>query len=104
MTAVVCAKSDIEGAKLAACKPDYIAVEPPELIGGTISVSSTRPELIRSAVKKIPCSVLVGAGIKSGGDVRAALALGAKGILVASGVVKAPDPEKALRELAEAFQ
>ena len=104
MIAVVCAKDDTEGAVLAAFEPDYIAVEPPELIGGSISVSTARPELISNAVRKISVPVLVGAGIKNGEDVAVAKKLGAQGILVASGVVKAADPETVLKELAEAMQ
>ena len=44
-------------------------------------------------------AVLCGAGVKTGEDVRTALDLGAKGVLVASGVVKASKPEEALRDL-----
>jgi triosephosphate isomerase len=43
--------------------------------------------------------VLCGAGIKSENDVRRAMELGAKGILVASGVVKAKDIEKSMENL-----
>jgi triosephosphate isomerase len=43
--------------------------------------------------------VLCGAGVKTGKDVRRALELGAKGVLLASGVVKAKDPRKALQDL-----
>jgi len=37
-------------------------------------------------------------------DVRVGLKLGARGILLASGVVLAEEPEKELRELAAAFK
>ena len=43
--------------------------------------------------------VLCGAGIHTGEDVKKSRELGAKGILVASGVVKAKDQRKALKEL-----
>jgi len=43
--------------------------------------------------------VLCGAGIKTGKDVAAALDLGADGVLLASGVVKAKDQAAALRDL-----
>lgn len=42
---------------------------------------------------------MCGAGVKTGEDVRAAMDLGADGVLLASGVVKAKDPEAALRDL-----
>ncbi|HLD78075.1 MAG TPA: triose-phosphate isomerase, partial [archaeon] len=38
-------------------------------------------------------------GVKTRQDVQAALRLGAAGVLVASAVVKAKDPERALRAL-----
>ncbi len=86
-------------------KPDYIAYEPRELIGSkTKSVATEKAEVIKKIVKKyskIP--VLVGAGIHSVEDVRISLDCGAKGILVASDVVKAKNPEKELTELASGF-
>lgn len=97
----ICAESAEEGAQIAPlCSPDFIAVEPPELIGGDISVSTARPELIRDSVDMIPTkNVLVGAGVKNGEDVRIALELGAVGVLLASGVTKATDPEAVLLDL-----
>ncbi len=84
--------------------PDFVAYEPPELIGGQISVSQAKPETIKEVVKilsKLP--VIVGAGVHCQEDVKAALKLGAKGILVSSAVVKAKNPEEKLLELAEGF-
>jgi triosephosphate isomerase len=46
---------------------------------------------------------LCGAGITKGEDVAAALRLGTKGVLVASGIVKAKDPCKVLMEFSEAI-
>jgi triosephosphate isomerase len=43
--------------------------------------------------------VLCGAGISKGEDLRAALDLGSKGVLLASGIVKAKDPKAALEDL-----
>ena len=48
--------------------------------------------------------VLCGAGITNGDDVIAAQKLGADGILVASGVVKAKDPHIALLDLARSLK
>lgn len=99
LVSVLCVESVDEVARYAAFGPDFIAIEPPELIGGDISVSSARPELISEAVEaagEIP--ILVGAGIKNGQDLRVALDLGAVGILVASGVCKAEDPIKVLED------
>jgi triosephosphate isomerase len=80
-------------------KPDYIAVEPRELIGGKISVSQARPELISDTVKAVKTKVLCGAGINTRQDVKKALKLGAKGVLVASAVAKSKNPGKVLKEL-----
>ncbi|MFA4891344.1 MAG: triose-phosphate isomerase, partial [Candidatus Gracilibacteria bacterium] len=82
---------------------DFIAIEPPDMIGGDVSVT-TKPEVIKDAVEKIGDNVLVGAGVKTGDDVKEALRLGAKGVLLASGVIKPKDgktPEEALRSLCE---
>lgn len=101
---IVCVESVARAVEICAiCKdvpPDYIAIEPPELIGGDISVT-TRPELIKDAVKKISCPVLVGAGVKSSEDLKKALEFGAKGVLLASGIVKpnGKTPKQALEEL-----
>ena len=47
--------------------------------------------------------VLCGAGIRTKEDVQKALLLGVKGVMLASSVTEAKDPEKVLRELAEGF-
>lgn len=100
MLSVVCAENLEEGHKYVEMGADFVAIEPPELIGGNISVSTAKPELITEAVAAIGGDkVIVGAGIKSAEDVRIAMELGAAGILVASGVVCADDPMAALRDL-----
>jgi triosephosphate isomerase (TIM) len=105
MLSVVCAESVSEGKKYADMGADFVAVEPPELIGGDISVSTANPELISDAVATIGAGkVLVGAGIKNAEDVRIALKLGAVGVLVASGVVKAADPVAALEDLCKGMK
>lgn len=109
LVTVVCADTVETAKRIALLGPDAIAIEPPELIGSGISVSTAQPEIVSgsvTAVKNInsDVKVLCGAGITNGEDASAALDLGAKGILVASGVVKAADPYKALLELARAMQ
>jgi len=46
---------------------------------------------------------ICGAGIKSAEDVRKAKALGAAGVLVASGYVLADNPRRALEDLVSGF-
>jgi len=48
--------------------------------------------------------VLVGAGVKDKDDVSIALALGASGVLLASGVTKASDPYSSLLDLASGLK
>lgn len=99
---LVCAATPEEGAKIAhEFAPDFIAVEPPELIGGDVSVSKADPECISRSVALIGANVIVGAGVKNGDDVRIARARGAVGVLLASGVTKAADPYTVLLDLAK---
>ena len=84
--------------------PDFFAYEPKELIGGDISVSEAKPEMIKRIGEILKGKeLIVGAGVHSKKDVDSALKLGAKGILVSSDIVIAKNPEKELIELAEAF-
>ena len=108
MISVVCVKDENEAKKYAKLNPDYIAVEPPELIGSGKAVSKEKPEAITrsaTAVKEAHNStkLLCGAGIVSGQDVTKAMQLGAEGILVASGIVKAKDWNDTIEEFALAI-
>jgi triosephosphate isomerase len=109
LVSVVCANNAEVSAAAAAVNPNFIAVEPPELIGTGIPVSKAKPEIITETVSRVhriqrDLTVLCGAGISKGEDVAAALKLGTKGVLVASGIVKAKKPEETIREFAEATQ
>ncbi len=99
---VCCAENPEEGEFLSKnSDADFIAVEPPELIGGDISVSTAQPELISDSVDKIGKNkVLIGAGIKTGSDVKIAIEKGAVGVLLASGVTKSRVPKEVLLDLA----
>lgn len=107
-TVCACA-ADIEEARaLSALQPDYVAVEPPELIGGDVSVTSADPEIVRAtaeAVREISeqVGILCGAGVKSGADVAAAIELGTTGVLLASGVTQAEDPAAVVSDLVSAL-
>ena len=102
LTTIVCAQSPEECEKLSKYKPDYIAYEPPELIGGDTSVSEAQPELIQKAVRAsgdVP--TLTGAGIKETEDVQKSIELGCEGVLIATGVVKSDNPYEELMELSK---
>jgi triosephosphate isomerase len=101
---VVCSNNISVSKAVAALNPTYIAIEPPELIGTGIPVSKANPEIVEGTVKEVreinkDVKILCGAGISTGSDVKAALELGTDGVLLASGVVKAKDVEKAIRDL-----
>jgi triosephosphate isomerase len=108
MISVVCVKDVNEAKKYAKLNPDYIAIEPPELIGTSKAVSKDKPEVITKSViavkeAKNSTKLLCGAGIVSGEDVAKAIQLGAKGILVASGIVKAKNWNDIIEEFALAI-
>ncbi|MGC9060257.1 MAG: triose-phosphate isomerase [Thermoplasmata archaeon] len=104
MVSVVCTNNVNTSCAVAAMEPDFVAVEPPELIGGDVAVSTAKPEVISGTVARVKkisskVKVLCGAGVKSGRDVAKAIELGAEGILLASGIVRAKDWERATREI-----
>ncbi|MGY8702492.1 MAG: triose-phosphate isomerase [Candidatus Poseidoniales archaeon] len=99
-----CAADLDEARALAALSPTMIAVEPPELIGGDISVTSADPAIVSDTVSLVnsvnpQVVTLCGAGVKNGQDVSTAIELGTSGVLLASGVTKAEDPLSVLRDL-----
>ncbi len=99
---VICAPTPQVVQKVVKFNPTFVAIEPPELIGGDVSVSKAKPGVILNSVKKtgkIP--LLCGAGVKTTEDVKLAITYGSMGILLASGVTKAKNPEKALMNLAK---
>ncbi|MDA4114829.1 MAG: triose-phosphate isomerase [Thaumarchaeota archaeon] len=108
LASCVCGEDASEIVTMAGFAPEYLAVEPPELIGSGIAVSKARPELIRESVSSVRAAgyagrLLCGAGIVTGEDARAAVRLGMDGILVASSVVKSKDWESKIKDLASAL-
>jgi triosephosphate isomerase len=108
MISIVCVKDVNEAKKYAKLNPDYIAIEPPELIGTGKAVSKEKPEVITKSVMAVKQAknstrLLCGAGIVSGKDVAKAMQLGAKGILVASGIIKAKNWNDIVEEFALAI-
>lgn len=100
----VCTNNIATSKAIATFSPDAVAVEPPELIGTGIPVSQAQPEVVEDSVKGVKSinkkiKVLCGAGISTGDDMKAAMDLGADGVLLASGIVKAKNPKEALLDL-----
>ncbi len=64
LTSVVCTNNVPTTAAAAALSPDFVAVEPPELIGSGIPVSKAEPEVVetplrlqRTSTRASECSV-----------------------------------------------
>ncbi len=101
---VVCTGSFSGVKKLIKLQPNYVAYEPKKLIGKNVSVTETNPKIITKAVKFLEkkqskTKLLVGAGIHSKQDVKKAIALGAKGVLLAHKVIKAKNTKKVLKSM-----
>lgn len=104
MMSVICSNNESTSAGAAALAPDYVAIEPPELIGSGVSVSKANPDIIKRSVAAVHAvnpgvRVLTGAGIQSGECVKIAVDLGTDGVLLASSVVKSKEPAAVLRDL-----
>ena len=108
MISIVCVKDVAEVKKYLKINPDFIAIEPPELIGSGKAISTEKPDLIQKAARivndsKNKTKLLCGAGIVSGEDVAKSIELGSNGILVASGIIKAKNWNKIISEFAKAL-
>lgn len=108
LSTVVCVPDPQTATGVAQLKPDFIVLEPPELIGGEVSVSTAEPYLIEDTIEKVKklwnIPVLVGAGIKNQRDVSIALKLGASGVVVATHMMQTDNPEIVLKELVEGLR
>lgn len=107
MASIVCAQEPHEVVEISTLQPDFIAIEPPELIGSGRAVSKENPVIITKSIQGAAgsrSSVICGAGITDKGDVAKAMELGSQGILVASGIVKANSWEKKITELASGMK
>lgn len=105
----VCADDPKLSATVAGFNPDMILIEHPELIGTGRAVSKVKPEIITEALESIKrvnqkVHVICGAGITTGEDVAAALALGMAGVGAGSAIVKASDPFEVMMEMAQTLK
>jgi triosephosphate isomerase len=105
----VCVKTTKELKEIIELGPNYIAIEPPDLIGTQKSISSEKPFLIRECKQMLSTKdqiseLVCGAGINKNVDVKMALEYGAKGILVSSSITKASNWYEKIFELASAFK
>ena len=105
LVSIVCTNNLAVSRACCVFAPDFVAVEPPGLIGGDISVTSADPGIVENTVKALRdidpgVKTLTGAGVKTRVDVAKAIELGTDGVLLASGVVKAADVRAVLLDLA----
>jgi triosephosphate isomerase len=107
MTSFVCVKTIEELKEILSFKPDFIAIEPPELIGTKKSISSEKHSLIKECHNIIKgdqkSRLICGAGINEKEDIEIALENGASGILVSSSITKSNNWYSKIFELASAF-
>jgi triosephosphate isomerase len=107
MTSIVCAQTPREVKHIAELNPDFIAIEPPELIGTGRAVSKENPSVITESIRAAGSArshIICGAGISDQTDVSTAMRLGSQGILVASGVIKAAKWQEKIAELAQGME
>jgi len=107
LVSVVCADTPRVARAVAALEPDFVAIEPPELIGTGLSVSKAKPEVVTDSIARIRSlglnvPVVCGAGISGPDDVARAIELGTVGVLISSAYVKARDPQSFLTSVCEA--
>jgi len=105
---LACADTAEVAAAISVLNPNMLAIEPPELIGTGIPVSKAKPEVVLKTLNLIrkhndKVKVLTGAGITTGDDVKAAVNLGTQGVLVASAIMKSPNPRKTVEDLIKAL-
>jgi len=106
MASIVCAQEPREVVEISTLQPDFIAIEPPELIGSGRAVSKENPAIITKSIEAAGSRsrIICGAGITDKDDVTKAMKLGSQGILVASGIVKDTSWEKKIAELASGMK
>ena len=106
MVSIVCAQEPQEVVEISSFEPDFIAIEPPELIGSGRAVSKENPTVITKSIEGAGSRsrIICGAGISDKEDVSKAMELGSQGILVASGVIKATSWDKKISELASGMK
>jgi len=104
----VCVKTVGELKEILKFGPDFVAIEPPELIGTQKSISAEKPFLIQKSNDLIKqenygAKLICGAGINKGEDIKMAVENGASGILVSSSITRANNWYDKIFELASAF-
>lgn len=99
---ILCTSNLKQAKKFKALKPWAMAFEDRKLIGSGKSITQYRAgdvERFAKLLKNTKIIPLCGAGVSTAEDVRAAKHLGCKGVLIASAIAKASNPDKLLKKL-----
>lgn len=104
LLSLVCIDSHEKAEAVAKMDPDIIAIEPPELIGTGISVTTAKPEVVTKTVEIVrkansKIMILCGAGVTTPTDAGKAVDLGCEGVLLASAVVLSKTPGKLAKQM-----
>jgi len=101
---LVCVGSLKEAKEIKKFKPWAIAFEDPKLISTGKSITKYNLKSVKDFVKLLKGTKIIpmcGAGINSGGDVKEAMKLGCKGVLIASAIANSKNPDKILGEISK---
>lgn len=97
---IVCTPNITQAKRIKKLQPFAIAFEDPKLISSGKSITYYKSQEIKEFAelfKETQILPLCGAGISSGEDIKEALSLGCKGVLVSSAVANSKNPEKILK-------
>jgi len=101
MLTIVCADSIVEAQAIAKLNPDIILCEPTDLIGTGQTSDDNYILKTNEAIKNVNSNILVmqAAGISDANDVYRVISLGADGTGATSGIIKADNSEKMLKNM-----
>ncbi len=103
---ILCASTLAQVKKFIALSPYALAFEDPQLIATGKSITSHKAHALKEFIDLVKGSSVIplcGAGISTADDVKEALAVGCKGVLVSSALAHSNDPEKFLKEVSRLF-
>jgi len=90
--------------KVDVLKPDFLAFERPDLIGGKLAMIDAETKAIKKVIAMASIPVIIGAGINTQEHVKKTVSVGGAGVILASAVIKAKDQQAALLNLAVGFK
>ena len=105
---VVSSDSPEQAAAVAQLRPNIVLAEPPELIGGNVSVATQMRDFVEQTARLVAgvdpeVLVMCAAGIRTAADVAAIVELGVGATGTTSGITRAPDPIAAMWSMVAAM-